>query len=471
MTADVYDRYGESYNVTQVIAPDGTLDIEAYAAYSPPFLPATFAFVYGLSFAALTAVLVHVYLWHWSDLRATFAGRQKLDIHGRLMLAYKQTPWWWYGVLTLIMLVLSIILVEVYKTNLPVYGVFLALFIPAVYMIPCGIIQGITNVDANQLNVASEFIGGYMFAGKPLANMVFKILSEDVVSQGIFFAQDMKLGLYLKVPPRLLFAAQGGAAVSGLLLSLPVNRLFFHKHPFLASFCQSYSISINFSPPSSLNPDPIHKSSHTNPPQVLGSFTSVGVTAWMLNNISDVCSADQASGFSCPNGRTVWSSSVIWGLIGPARLYSAGKIYSSLLHFFWIGALMPVLTWAIWKKTGHDFWRKVNWPLIFVGTYNVPPATGINYSSWALVNVIFNFWIFRRSFAWWTKYNYILAAALDTGTALSGIVIFFCITYPGGVFPNWWGNTVYQNTADWEGVSWLSLPDVGYFGPGNGTWR
>ena len=416
MTADVYDRYGESYNVTQVIAPDGTLDIEAYAAYSPPFLPATFAFVYGLSFAALTAVLVHVYLWHWDDLRDTFAGRQQLDIHGRLMLAYKQTPWWWYGVLTLIMLVLSIILVEVYDTNLPVYGVFLALFIPAVYMIPCGIIQGITNVDANQLNVASEFIGGYMFAGKPLANMVFKILSEDVVSQGIFFAQDMKLGLYLKVPPRLLFAAQGGAAV-------------------------------------------------------LGSFTSVGVTAWMLNNISDVCTADQSSGFSCPNGRTVWSSSVIWGLIGPARLYSAGKIYSSLLHFFWIGALMPVLTWAIWKKTGHDFWRKVNWPLIFVGTYNVPPATGINYSSWALVNVIFNFWIFRKFFAWWTKYNYILAAALDTGTALSGIVIFFCITYPGGVFPDWWGNTVYQNTADWEGVSWLGLPDVGYFGPGNGTWR
>ena len=416
MTADVYDRYGESYNVTQVIAPDGTLDIEAYAAYSPPFLPATFAFVYGLSFAAITAVLVHVYLWHWDDLRDTFAGRQKLDIHGRLMLAYKQTPWWWYGVLTLIMLILSIILVEVYKTNLPVYGVFLALFIPAVYMIPCGIIQGITNVDANQLNVASEFIGGYMFAGKPLANMVFKILSEDVVSQGIFFAQDMKLGLYLKVPPRLLFAAQGGAAV-------------------------------------------------------LGSFTSVGVTAWMLNNISDVCTTDQSSGFSCPNGRTVWSSSVIWGLIGPARLYSAGKIYSSLLHFFWIGALMPALTWAIWKKTGHDFWRKVNWPLIFVGTYNVPPATGINYSSWALVNVIFNFWIFRRFFAWWTKYNYILAAALDTGTALSGIVIFFCITYPGGVFPDWWGNTVYQNTADWEGVSWLSLPDVGYFGPGNGTWR
>ena len=37
------------------------------------------------------------------------------------------------------------------------------------------------------------------------------------------------------------------------------------------------------------------------------------------------------------------------------------------------------------------------------------------------------------------KYNYVLAAALDTGLALSAIIIFFCITYPGGVFPDWWG--------------------------------
>ena len=97
-------------------------------------------------------------------------------------------------------------------------------------------------------------------------------------------------------------------------------------------------------------------------------------------------------------------------------------------------------------------------------------ATGINYSSWALVNFIFNHFIKRRFFAWWTKYNYILAAALDTGLALSGIVIFFCISYPGAAFPDWWGNTVYQNTADADGVPYKPMPKIGYFGPANGTW-
>lgn len=121
------------------------------------------------------------------------------------------------------------VMVHVYHTGLPVWAIILATVIPALYMIPCGIIQGIANVDANQLNVLAEFIGGYMFNGKPLASkthpwkfphidlrfwdMIFKVLSTDVVGQGLYFAQDMKLGHYLKVPPRTLFFAQGSATV------------------------------------------------------------------------------------------------------------------------------------------------------------------------------------------------------------------------------------------------------------------
>jgi len=189
MTADVYDNTGADYNVTKVLTAGGTLDPVAYAAYSPPFLSATFAFVYGLSFAAITSVIVHVYLWHGRDIYEAIRGRQPLDVHARLMRAYKKVPWWWNATILVVFTALAIILATCFGTELPVWGVFLALIIPAIYIVPCGIIQGITNVDANQFNVLAEFIGGYMFAGKPLANMIFKILSEDVVSQGIFFAQ------------------------------------------------------------------------------------------------------------------------------------------------------------------------------------------------------------------------------------------------------------------------------------------
>lgn len=64
---------------------------------------------------------------------------------------------------------------------------------------------------------------------------------------------------------------------------------------------------------------------------ILGALTQVGVTLWMLGNVDGICTDDQPNGFTCPNGETVYSSSIIWGLIGPARLYSVGMIYSGLV--------------------------------------------------------------------------------------------------------------------------------------------
>lgn len=43
-TADVYDRFGSVYNATNVITGQ-SFDEAKYQAYSPPYLPATFAFV------------------------------------------------------------------------------------------------------------------------------------------------------------------------------------------------------------------------------------------------------------------------------------------------------------------------------------------------------------------------------------------------------------------------------------------
>lgn len=198
-TADVYDRYGQVYDTTKVITGQ-ILDTEKYAAYSPPYLPATFAFVYGLSFASITSVLSHIYFFHWRELVDAFNGSLKLDIHARLMKSYKQVPIWWWASIILVVFGMSIAMTEVFHTGLPVYGIVLALLIPTVYMIPCGMIQGVTNVDANQINVLAEFIGGYMFEGKPMANMLFKILSTDVVGQGLYFAQDSKLPLHAHSP-------------------------------------------------------------------------------------------------------------------------------------------------------------------------------------------------------------------------------------------------------------------------------
>lgn len=381
MTSDVYDRTGAVYDTARVIAADHSLDEAAYRNYSPPYLGATFAFVYGPSFAAITSVLSHIGVWHARDLWAAFKGRNRLDIHARLIRAsYKPTPWYWYAGIIVVITAMSIAMVEVYETRLPVYGVFLGLIIPALYMIPCGIVQGITNVDANQLNVLSEFIGGYMFEGRPLANMIFKILSTDVVGQGVYFAMDMKLAHYLKVPPRATFVAQGVATI-------------------------------------------------------LGALTQAGVTLWMLGHIDGICESDQSDNFTCPNGRTVYSSSVIWGLVGPRRLYSAGQIYSGLLHFFWIGALAPIVTWLLYRYTKQRFWKMINWPLIFVGTYNVPPGMCLTWAETLLFDFIWN-----------RKLTYLIPQLLESTTLAGPLSISSSITsYVANILPG--GQSI---TISWQ---------------------
>lgn len=57
----------------------------------------------------------------------------------------------------------------------------------------------------------------------------------------------------------------------------------------------------------------------------------------------------------------------------------------------------------------------------------------------------------------------VLSAALDSGVAISAVVIFFCLQYPrnGTVGANnivtWWGNTVSGNTADGAGTPLRAL--------------
>jgi len=87
--------------VTRVLTPDYTLDEAAYKAYSPLFLPVTFAVSYGLSFAAVTSIVTHVFFYHrkqiWTQARRSLS--EQPDIHARLMSVYKEVPEWWYGII------------------------------------------------------------------------------------------------------------------------------------------------------------------------------------------------------------------------------------------------------------------------------------------------------------------------------------------------------------------------------------
>ncbi|KAJ5604373.1 hypothetical protein N7510_009527 [Penicillium lagena] len=413
LNSNTFDNMGNSYDTSRILTPAGTVNQTAYRDYSPMFLPAGYAVTYGVAFANLTGIFVHVSLYHGGDIWRQWKGTNKPDVHSRLMSVYQGVPWWWFGAVTGLMFLLSIVTNEVWHTGLPVWAVLLAFVLPIIYFVPVGIIKAVTNISSNQLNLLTEFIGGYAFLGRPMANMTFKFYGYVAISQGLEFVSDMKLAHYMHIAPRTLFFAQGIATL-------------------------------------------------------VGAVVQCGVTVFMVTRINGVCTSDAEGNFTCPHGRVTYSSSLIWGAIGPSRLFSPGQIYSNLLWFFLAGPVVVVITYLLGRK-----WKVVNylsWPVAFGAMSLVPPATGVSFSSWWVINVIFNGVLRWRKTAWWSKYNYVLSAALDCGVAVATVIIFFCITLPAGSL-NWWGNVVSTKTADGQGTPYQSIPPRGYFGPPKGSWH
>jgi hypothetical protein len=107
--------------VSRILGPNFTFDLQKYKDYSPLFLAPTFALNYALSFAALTASIVHIAIFHggevWYRLKA--ARKQEPDIHMRLMSKYKEAPDWWYGVLLVASTALGLATALGYTSQLP----------------------------------------------------------------------------------------------------------------------------------------------------------------------------------------------------------------------------------------------------------------------------------------------------------------------------------------------------------------
>jgi hypothetical protein len=127
------------YQVLNIINPDTLeLDLEKYQKYSPLFLSTTFAVSYGLSFASITATLMHAFLYYrkqiWTQARRSLS--EQPDIHARLMSRYPEVPEWWYAIVFITMFVFGVVSIEVYKTEFPVWAFVVALVIGPSFFFP-----------------------------------------------------------------------------------------------------------------------------------------------------------------------------------------------------------------------------------------------------------------------------------------------------------------------------------------------
>ncbi|KAG0268692.1 hypothetical protein BGZ95_002347 [Linnemannia exigua] len=386
LSAGLFLQNGTSYNKSMILE-NNVLNPDLYRAYGPMRMDSFFALTYGVGFAGLTATVVHVILYNGKEMVARWksARAENEDIHSRLMRVYPEVPDWWYIALFVVSLALSLFTCQQYNF-MPWWAVLLAMAIAIFFVLPVGIVQAVTNQQPG-LNIVTEYVIGYMLPGHAIANVTFKTYGYIVNVQALTFTADLKLGHYMKIPPRVMFMAQ----IVSTLISGVIN---------------------------------------------------LSTATWLINTRPDICKPEGYP-FTCRSTNTFYSASIIWGAIGPARVFGNvdGAIYSPVQWGFLVGAILPIPFWLLTKKFPHVTWLKfVHWPVLLAATSNMPPALPYFYTNGLFIGFVFAFLIRRYRYDWWARYNYLTSAAMDTGVAICGLIIFFALQSWGAKMPNWWGN-------------------------------
>ncbi|KZV84366.1 small oligopeptide transporter [Exidia glandulosa HHB12029] len=421
-TNRVFDRFGSQYNVSLIIGDDGLFDQTGYDAYSPAYLSAGNLWVYIAFFAIYTATITYAFLYHRHEIAKGFKSlirrdpNTRTDVHNRLMRVYAEVPEWWYSIMLVVAIVFGLVGLLAYPTRTSVSALFFGIVISFLFVVPVGIIYAVANVEVT-LNVLAEFVGGAAYPGNYLAMLFFKTYGVITCAQAISFASDLKLGHYTKIPPRVMFCAQTAATI-------------------------------------------------------LGTFVEISIVNWQVTGVKDLCDPHQPQKFTCPGVSTFFTAAVLWGTIGPTRIFGIGQFYNPVLWAFLIGLFLPLPVYFYVKKNPQSWVRYVHVPAILYGMIGGSPY---NLSYWTpvlYVGFLFNYFLRRRFLAWWSKYAYILTTAFSVGIAISAIIQFIISDQSAG-FPEWQGTDLpfAEDNCD-GGVAFgcprLTLADGEAFAPSPG---
>lgn len=344
----VYDHFGNLYNITLATNSRGQFDRAKYETYSPPYLSAGNVTVYMFFFGIYTSTLTYAILYHRHEIAMGFKALLKrlrknkqfpdetsLDVHNRLMAAYSEVPEWWYLICLTAALGLGVAGIMGWETHASPGVIFYGLALCFVFVIPVGIIKAMTGIEVT-LNVLAEFIGGSFVQGNAIEMNYFKSFGYVTCAHAVWFSNDLKLAHYVKIPPR---------------------------HTFFAQMCATF----------------------------LSTLVCIGVLNFQMKYIDGVCTPNAQFKLTCPGVNTFFTASVMWGTVGPTRVWGQNGQYSETLIGFPLGVVIVLLFWLVQKKYPKWRWTRQIHPVAIMyggvvwAPYNMSyvwPAVPIAYFSW-----------------------------------------------------------------------------------------
>ncbi|CAF0909388.1 unnamed protein product [Adineta ricciae] len=339
------------------------------------------------SFAYIPAIFVHTALFHgynlWDQLRSKSLTNMGNDMHARLMSAYAYVPEWWYFALFSASLITVCIICN-HNGWLPWYLVLLSLVINASLVLPVGLVSSITgqflhNAPVYYLNVIIS--QGLSLGNESKQTYTFIVVGYILFVQTLALIQDMKLGHYMKIGPRYMFAAQCLAGFVCAIFSIGIQYMNFNNYGLNNQYDSSFSIF---------------------------DYTLLGGSAF-----------NDVDGFFA--GANTTNRVLLWA--------------------FLVGALLPIPGWALSRWTRFTWLKHLHWPLILVSFSWMPALlTAGALFTWLLIGLGVYFTIGK--YTWSQRHIYLTSGALDLGLNLTLICVNIAFTNFNRTFPSWRGTAV-----------------------------
>ncbi len=434
---------GKHYPIEKLLTDDSRFNKTAYDMYGPIYYGSQRLFNIFFDYAAYTSAIVWLVTFGWKDLEKSWlhvrkwasrrsSGLTKEEIPllsdhqpsfadlpaqkphqhaekcpryddriNKLYSVYKDVPDWWFGALfalsfiTLSCVTYSGLVFMSWRTYI------VALAVGAVIVTPMAYLYASSNFQL-AIGTFNELLYGLMVQHKtflpssglkhPVGASMYGAIAGNCWYRAQYILQDQKIGMYNLVPPRYVFFSQ----IFGDLIGVPFNYLSLrwvleHKMQYLRGEID----------------DPLHQ------------WTGQTLVNYVANGAQYV-------------------------LVGPKELFNK---YRFLPYGFAVGAIAPVVIFYIYRKTNFRILAHFNPTIVFstMSTFYGNISTG--YLTKFLVGTYTMFYLRRFRKEAFKKYNYVVAAAFDTGFNLCSIAIFFF--FSSGYFskdgqpvsfPNWWGN-------------------------------
>lgn len=394
MSTSLRQNNGTVYPVSKVFVK-GVLDEDALFTYGIPRLTGTFAYALFMANAAIGALVTHCILFWGKDVIKAFKDSNNNKYsdphHAHMAKHYKEVPWYWYVAVLVFSFVLGIVVVVKEDVTLSVWAYVVALLLGC-FFAPLSTLLYARFGNGIATNNLSKMIGGLAVPGRPIGNMYFATWSHSVISNTVNLCNDLKMGEYLKIPPRTMFLTQ----IYGT---------------------------------------------------ILGGFVSYGVMVSIVTGNRELLTTG--------NGNNAWSGATIqaynsnaasWAL---ARyLYKSGSTYELIPLGMVVGSGLVALHWAFTKLRptvkGFDM-TDLNLPQLIQYAGFIPYNASQTCVIWSSIVAGFFCQFYLRNYKprAFKNYLYLVTGAFDGASLTVLFILSFAVFGAGGKtvpFPTWWGN-------------------------------